>query len=145
MTAKLIVLLGFCGAFILFGLISAAASLGDFRNGQESLSWPSTEGEVTLSVRRRGKSRLKPLEYRYTVSGTTYLGTRAAYMRTPYVKPIHETYRTGQRVTVYYDPADPERAVLEPGVPLLAAIADSLVPSLLMTVGAAGLIYGFRR
>ena len=143
--AKLVVLLGFCGAFILFGLLSAAASLSDFRYGQQSLSWPSTEGEITQSVRRRGSRLLKSLEYRYTVGTTTYVGTRAAFMRTPYVKPIHETYRTGQRVGVHYDPTDPGRAVLEPGVPILAVIAESLVPILLIIVGSAGLFYGLRR
>ncbi len=143
--ARLVVLFGFCGAFILFGLMSAAASLGDFRNGQQSLSWPSTEGEITQSVRRRGSRKLKALEYRYTVNGTAHAGTRVAFMRTPYVKPVYKTYRTGQRVRVHYDPTDPGQAVLEPGTPILAVIAESLVPILLIFGGSAGLFYGFRR
>ena len=143
--AKIIMLTGFCGAFILFGLLSAAASLSDFRSGQQSLSWPSTEGKITRSVRRRGNRKLKSLEYQYTVSATTYIGSRAAFMRTPYVKPVYKTYRTGQRVSVNYDPTDPGQAVLEPGVPILALIAESLVPILLVIAGSAGLFYGFRR
>jgi len=143
--ARLIVLLGFCGAFILFGLLSAASSFSDFRSGQQSLLWPTTEGEITRSVRRRGNRKLKSLEYQYTVNATSYVATRVAFMRTPYVKPIYKTYRTGQRVSVHYDPADPGRAVLEPGTPILAVVAEFLVSILLIIIGSAGLFYGFRR
>ena len=142
---RIVILLGFCGAFILFGLISAAALVGDLGSARQSLSWPSAEGTITRSVRRRGSRLLKSLEYRYSVSGTTYSATRAAFLRVPYSKPIHETYRTGQRVSVRYDPSEPGRAVLEPGAPILAVIAGSLVPALLIVIGSAGLFYGLRR
>ena len=142
---KTFVLILFCGAFILFGMIGAVSLYSDVRAGAMSLTWPAAEGEITYSVRRRGKSRLKRLEYRYAVDGVEYAGTEAAFLRLPYVAPTHEIYRTGQRVAVRHDPADPARAVLEPGAPALAIALYALVPILLIGFGSASLVLGLRR
>ena len=134
--SKTIVLFLFCGALILFGLLTAADLYRDIRLGGASLEWPTAEGEITYSVRRRSKSNLKSLEYSYAV---------AAFLRVPYVAPTHALYRTGQKVDVRFDPADPSRAVLEPGAPALAILAHAILPILLIGFGGAALFYGLRR
>ncbi len=143
--SKTLILFAFCGGFILFGLAAAGSLYVDIRNGGKSLTWPTAEGTITYSARRRGKSTLKRLEYEYAAAGAVHTASRAAFLRTPYVAPTHEVYREGQRVAVRYDPADPARAVLEPGAPLLAILAHALVPVLLIGFGSAGLYYGLRR
>lgn len=143
---KHIVLWLFCGAFLLFGAIAAVSAVRDIRTGIESEAWPVAEGTILRAQKRRGKSRLKRFEYSYVVSGETYLSTRAAYLRVPYLRPLHRIYQAGQSVEVRYDPADPTRAVIEPGVPVLGLVAEVLVPMLLIAIGGAGLYYGaFRR
>ncbi len=143
--SRIVVLAGIFGAFILFGIFGAAASFGDLRTGLQSVSWPSTEGRIIRSVRRRGNTRLKSVEYEYRVDGVTYAGSRVAFMRIPYSEPPYKTYRTGQAVTVRYDPDDHALAVLEPGAPTLAVISEFFVPSLLIGIGASGLFFGSRR
>lgn len=142
---KVIILLGFCGGFILFGLLAAGSTVVDLRDAWASQDWPATEGEVTYSTKRRSRKNLKSLEYGYTVNQTAYLATRAAFIRVPYTKPVYRIYHKGQRVDVRYDPADPSRAVLEPGAPVLGIIAEMAVPALLIMFGSAGLFFGFRR
>lgn len=55
---------------------------------------------------------------------------QAAFVRVPYVDPLYRKYHKGRPVTVYYDPLQPERSVIEPGAPAL---------------GGAILYYGLRR
>jgi hypothetical protein len=135
-----------CGAFILFGAIAGVSTVHDVRKGLQSEAWPIAEGTVLRAQKRRGRSKLKRFEYEYSVSGETYLSTRAAFVRVPYMRPLHRTYQAGQSVDVRYDPADPSQAVIEPGVPVLGLFAEALVPLLLIAMGGAGLYYGaFRR
>lgn len=139
---KTLVMWAFCGAFILFGVIAAVDSVRDARKGIRSEIWPIAEGEILRAQKRRGSKNLKRFEYRYVVSGQEYLGTRAAFIRVPYSRPLYRTYRSGQAVDVRYNPADPAEAVLEPGAPFLGLLAEALVPLLLIGFGVAGLYYG---
>lgn len=142
MAGKTAILAAVCGAFVLFGLIAAADSIGDTRRGLQSQAWPTAEGEILRAQKRRGKSRLKRFEYRYTVSGQEYLSSRAAFIRTPYLRPLHRVYSSGQAVDVRYNPDDPAEAVVEPGAPLLGLLAEALVPLLLIGFGGAGFYFG---
>ena len=62
------------------------------------------------------------VEYQYTVEGTTYEGDRVSFAGRVSTNneadalEVIATYREGSKVAVYYDPADPEEAVLEPGL-----------------------------
>ena len=142
---RAIVLIGFCGAFIAFGLIAAVDSYADFSDARHSLEWQTAEGEITYSVRRRSRSKLKTLEYTYRVGQKTYMASRAAFIRVPYSTPVYKTYRKGQKVKVRYDPRNPARAVLEPGAPVLGIIAEFAVSAILILIGAAGLVFGLRK
>jgi hypothetical protein len=93
--------------------------------------WPSAEGKVIASrvqSRRKGPDSLgydssdtemthAPLvEYEYQVAGTTYRSSRytIGHGTSEYeLESILERHPVGAKVTVYYDPADPQTAVLE--------------------------------
>jgi hypothetical protein len=89
--------------------------------------WPSVDGVVT-----RSRQPDTPLEddrsidiaYRYRVAGVTYQCGRVAYgARWQGPRETIERHPVGRRVTVFYDPASPERAVIEPGGGQSAALA----------------------
>ena len=144
MRAKL-VLGAFCGAFLLLGLLAAIDTVGDVHSALAAESWPTVEGQVVLSRRHQGRTRLRDFEYRYTVDGTEYASHRAAFVRVPYVDPLHAAYPSGSRVTVHYDPGDPARAVIEPGAPLLGIFAESVVALVMLGIGGVLAFYGFLR
>ena len=144
MKAKL-VLGAFCGAFILLGLLAAADTAGEVRDGLAAAGWPTVEGEVVLSRRHQGRTRLRDFEYRYTVDGEDYASSRSAFVRVPYVDPLHAAYPAGSRVTVHYDPGEPARAVIEPGAPLLGILAEALVSVVMLGIGGVLVFYGFLR
>jgi len=142
---KTAVLAGVCGLLILFGAVAAVNAVIAVRSGFASLGWPEAPGDILRAERRSGVKNLKKFEYSYSVDGRQYTSTRAAFVRVPYLNPLHRTYSAGQRVAVRYDPADPAEAVLEPGAPSLAILAEAVVPVLLVGFGAAGLYYGAAR
>lgn len=144
MKAKL-VLAALCGAFALLGLLAALDTVGEVRAGLAARAWPTGEGEVVVSRRHQGRTRLGDFEYRYSVAGQDYASWRAAYLRVPYVNPLHETYPSGSTVTVHYDPEDPARAVIETGAPLLAVFAEAVMPVVMLGIAGVLVFYGFIR
>ena len=144
MKAKL-VLAALCAAFGLLGLLAAVDTVGEVRNGLAARGWPTVEGEVILSRRHAGRTRLKDFEYGYSVAGQDYTSSRAAFLRVPYVDPLHETYPSGRRVTVHYDPEDPSRAVIETGAPALAVLAEAVMPAVMLGIAGVLVFYGFIR
>jgi hypothetical protein len=91
-----------------------------------SRSWPSTAGEITyLSIGAdmpiEADASRPYLHYSYSVAGEPYMGTRiragdeyAGVQRLR--RLLAEHYPVGRFVRVYYNPLDPEEAVLEPGL-----------------------------
>jgi hypothetical protein len=97
------------------------------QTARASAGWPSVEGrilrsEVTRSTDGDGDDSYSPeVTYRYVVDGQSYESYTIKFGENAYgnrntAEAIAARYPDGSRVTVYYDPADPERAVLEPGV-----------------------------
>jgi hypothetical protein len=112
--------------------------------GQQSLSWPTTQGTIrfsqvgTRTIRHRVTApyeRYYPdLLYAYTVAGqrhaSTQIWTTPAVVLFGFavgshpestaraaVEAILARYPAGQQVTVWYNPGDPALAALEPGIP----------------------------
>lgn len=95
---------------------------------RESLSWPSTEGEVahsavtyqTDSSQTTGGTTYKAdVSYRYKVNGVDYSSSRIALLdlvsTTGRAQNIVERYPDNSKVEVYYNPTNVSEAVLEPG------------------------------
>ena len=133
---------------ILFGVYSAVKA------GQSS-GWVSAQGTVLESgidadtrTGDTGTSTTYQAEilYEYTVNGKEHVGNRVSFgdygssdrLR---AERIHRRYRVEDAVTVYYNPDDPDDAVLEPGFSRSSFMfigfgAIFFVPGLLMMIGA---------
>lgn len=142
-----VVLVIICGLFLSFGILTAVTTLDEVHTGLASRDWPTVDGKILLAQRHRGrKSRnIKRFEYRYAVDGTEHISTRAAFIRVPYIDPLHRKYRSGQAIKVHYDPSDPTRSVIEPGAPVLGVLAKALVPLVMAGLGVAGLFFGLKQ
>jgi len=124
---------------IVFGLALAAAGLvvgivgiNELTGADASASWPSVKGRVIVSQvkrgissrgagrnRRRSTSHTARIVYDYAVSGRKHIARRVSFGATSAkasaARAMVRRYPKGAEVTVYYDPDDPDRAVLEPG------------------------------
>ena len=103
-----------------------------FYHGCRTSGWSEVQGHVTemslvessVSVSRLHSITLKyryALRYVYEVDGELYEGKRLAFGRSkeiPHTKVygFMNRYGEGYLVTVYYDPANPNNAVLERGI-----------------------------
>jgi len=96
----------------------------DIHESNESVKWPSTEGQVLRSqALNKGcdnDNDYRPdIIYSYRVNGKEFRSTRLHVNRTycghiEEVKVFLRKYQGGAKVTVYYNPQHPERAVFFP-------------------------------
>lgn len=123
-----------------------------------SPAWPSVQGVIlTSEVREVGWSEdtsgwCPELSYEYPVAGRKYVSHNVELQDIcisnlgSFARRVVERYPAGKRVEVYYDPRDPARAVLEPGVPdavilwPLLVIAATGLGIILVVVGLLGLL-----
>jgi hypothetical protein len=95
------------------------------QRGRKSLEWPHVQGTVTASLVRTsqsdsGGSYYPAVDYEYQVGGQKYESSRigvggAASVNSLAAEAVVSKYAPGTKVAVYYDPAKPGYAVLEPG------------------------------
>ena len=137
------------------GVAGLGYSIWSAIEGWAALRWPVVEGEITSSkvkqipgVRRfgyGGPSYEPSVAYSYRVLGTTYSGTRLRFGGEPtdyyqdntYAKLAQ--YPVGTTVRVHYQPDDPSRSVLEPGVGLRIYLNMAFFSALLL-FGVGGII-----
>lgn len=124
--------------------------------GSRSNSWPGTKGVIESTqwedeLRDNGdavSSYIAKLVYRYTVGGREFHGSTIGYDVSGQDAVAHgllDRRAAGASITVYYDPANPSRAVLVRGiapfeyVPLVAGILCFVIttPLLLSRASAA--------
>jgi hypothetical protein len=89
--------------------------------GIGSLAWPSVEGKVVYSRAHTGGAYETLLWYEYHVDGRRHVASnyRNGGNATPFLSVMEEAakrYPAGRAVQVYYNPGNPEDALLEPGV-----------------------------
>ena len=121
------------GIFILVfglgGIYLIYLGIKNMRKAQASQNWPSTTGQVTgvdvgqsQSTDSDGDSHTSyyPIvRYTYAVSGQTFAGDKLAFgprstsNRYAKAQATASRYAVGAPVTVYYNPEDPQDAVLE--------------------------------
>ncbi len=136
--------LAFAGVFV---IALAAQVLKVYR----ARSWPTTTGKITESkVRTRKRQsddagqeyQSEPLvKYEYQVNGTPYRGTRISFAERiggADVLPTLAHYPVGKQVQVYYDPANPQQAVLERDLPTIMVVVVGAI--IIFFLGAAILL-----
>ena len=128
-----VVVLCVTGILGLFGLFLVGMGGMVLRQGIKSRRWASVEGEVTYSEvveRRQVTARdetvrtevsYEPVvEYRFTLREETLTRKQLGLSQRTYARPLAEKvakrYPVGQKVTVYYNPANREETALEVGV-----------------------------
>jgi hypothetical protein len=100
-----------------------------FRKVRASRSWPYTAGRILSAKIDRTTTRGNPdeadstsfsptIQYEYLVGNQRYVGNRIAFIDKAYSKPKQaeeamRAFQLGASVWVFYDPAKPEKAVLE--------------------------------
>ena len=130
-----------CLAFAaLFGGIGYSSA----RDVESSMAWPSTDGvvtyaqieeQVTTSRDKDGRTTTQREDvlnviYRYRVGGEEYESNRVNFgflMSREEMEEKLALYSEGSHVMVYYDPEDPEAAVLEPGGEFFLEIYEVLI------------------
>jgi len=120
-----IVMLGMFAAGILTMAVSAYEIMGSLGTN----NWPGTDGTITSSSVRKEVRRdsgktvttyYPSVQYRYRIDGRQHTSYRIAFgKKVGSVKAIAQKvvdrYPSGKTVTVYYDPDDPQYAILEKG------------------------------
>jgi hypothetical protein len=110
-------------ALSFFSTLMAAEQAVALDRGLRSRGWPATPGRVVdetiLTVRwQLGWAHSPAVLYEYEVDGEVIRSHTVSYRGSIFRRGARTTlnrYRPGQPVTVYYDPNNPARAVLEPG------------------------------
>lgn len=119
--------------FTLVGAAVTAWGVVDYRRAQASRNWPTANGRVQYATVETRSSRNDSgtssttfqarIIYGYEIGGQTLRSERVSFGEVSTSDPadaeeIVARYQPGTTVTVYYDPQNPELAVLEPGVSL---------------------------
>ena len=129
------VLIGLLIVVFLMGGAGLWAGYSRWSLGSASMSWASIDGTVTSSlvnrsraIRRNSSSRetdyYARVSYRFVVEGKSYTGDQVRFDDPPggtgeggkqEAEEFVERFSTGSKVSVYYDPEDPESSVLIQG------------------------------
>ena len=131
--ATLALLIGgsICFLFFVIGIFIMIAGIRNRKKAEESTSWPSVQGTITNSwvetqVHKDddGSKRISHFprwEYEFAVSGMTYTSQRISFGITGRSSSESEArerltqYPLNSEVRVFYNPSNPEEAVLVTG------------------------------
>ena len=145
-----LLLLGGWGLFFLAGFLQLPTAM-------RSLSWPAIEGVILSSEIHEEccgeytEGWWPEVSYGYSISGTEYVSDKVEIVdvgdsNTAYfARQVILRYPVGNQVMVYYNPAEPRMAVLEPGIPdnhymffLILAMID--LAAILLLLGLLGVL-----
>jgi hypothetical protein len=107
------------------GAVILMRGIAEGRNALLSVDWPSVPGNIsdsyvkTSSSAKGGTTYSARISYTYSVNGKQYTSNRINFGTVSNslvgAREIVAYYPVGKAVTVFYDPIDVTRAVLEPG------------------------------
>jgi hypothetical protein len=107
---------------VCFGAILIRRFLHERQLGEQSLSWPQTEGVVTwceYHASGRHHSSYTEISYRYSVDGIVHYSDQATVANHEIrgnAKEFAVEHPNGTTIPVYYDRNHPGTAVLRPGI-----------------------------
>jgi hypothetical protein len=119
----------FAFAFVGLGLWCLVLGSSKAMEGLRARSWPTAPGRVVISrveeMRTSQEIRIARLclrlDYLYLVRDEAYEGHRvnvgwSCFGSENRVRELANRYNAGREISVYYDPANPHRSLLEPGL-----------------------------
>ena len=137
--------------FFLVSLLAASTAIKDWRRYRESDNWlPATAQIISgnISARRGSKSTSYVLEikYAYMVLGQSYENNQfsfgsegTGYDTRKKAEGMLAKYPNGSQTTIYYDPSNPQQAVLEKKYDSTGAILGVIVG----VIGVGMIIYSY--
>ena len=145
----------FAWIFVAIGLWFLIRFSLNLRKAKRAENWPTMDGVITqsqISIQRSRDSddgRVSNLygalvRYSYRVKGEEYSGDRIAFVDVhtgdeERARDILARYPLGAAVRVFYNPADPQNAMLEPGVNQQAFV-PFLIPLVFLVIGIVVLL-----
>jgi hypothetical protein len=141
-----------------FGAIFAAVGVSVFLKARAAQSWPTAkakieESRVVATTERDSRDRpvvryAPSVLYTYSVKERQFAGTRISHLSVSSsvegrVRAIADEYRAGTHVLVYYNPADPAEAYLDPAAGW-GALVFFLFGNLAAALGVAGFVVRLR-
>jgi hypothetical protein len=150
--------IAFISLFLLIGLGTLAGAAWMAKKSGESFSWPQASGVIltsrVINVYTSGSTQMYTVEvqYRYAIQDHVYTGSKIKdgdFSSSDWkeMQKIAAHYLPKQIVIVYYNPSNPENALLEPGYGSLTWI-PLLIGGVFTLVGAGlglGLVWVWRR
>ncbi|MHC1703952.1 MAG: DUF3592 domain-containing protein [Tenuifilaceae bacterium] len=106
----------------LVGLALTIFAVNNSINAIKTKSWSTTEGIVIYSQVEQSSRYIPKITYNYTVGTDEYSSDRvrltnmAQYKKKDGATVVTDKYPLDAKVTVYYNPAKPNEALLEPGI-----------------------------
>ena len=128
------------GLFIIAGFVGVLWGWFIIAKARKTLRWPMVEGAIEQSALTSEANDLLPhILFSYTVAAYTYQRTLefpdgtepSPELATSYAKK----YPAGAKVSVYYNPDQPDQATLEPGL----ARGDWMIPAVGIVAMALGI------
>jgi|LSQX01.3.fsa_nt_gb hypothetical protein len=147
-------------AFCVFGVFVLVMNARDRKKAQASMGWPSVEGKIleqhvrvdmTSDEDGTRVSYVPEALFGYAVEGSSYTGKRIEFGMEPSFNVREKAenfltpYPTGSTVTVFYNPENPQEAVLlqsmrKKVVGLIAGIVLLVLGAFLIIYAGIGLI-----
>ena len=105
----------------IIGLALTLLASVKLKNAAETDKWPITNGTVTRSEVAGAMKYYPSVSYTYIVDSAAYTSTRIGNMNfntknRSVVEKALKNYPLGSEIKVYYNSADPSKALLEPGI-----------------------------
>ncbi len=110
---------------LLFGIAMTVYAALNLSKGGSASNWPTTEGKILESKMEKGTSGTgsnrtiqwyPTVKYRYEVDASTYEGDRIIFGSSAELPSATlDRYPVGATVKVFYNPDNPETAVLQTG------------------------------
>jgi hypothetical protein len=136
---------------IIFGLIfmiaGSLACVGMIRENFDainSVNWVKVDGEIiTANLKHVRGGYRADFFYAYEVNQKKIVNSRMTFSSSASASQMLEKYPLFSTVPVYYDPADPEKSVVEPGFE--GTWFDCLWPLLMSLLGAYVLFLNYKK
>jgi hypothetical protein len=109
----------FAGALACISFLLMSLGLYRIYAGIVASSWPIIEGRVLFSKTSSGNSagnHQTEIRYEYVLRGRRYGGAASLLARHDQSFALSKAHPEGQAIEVHYDPANPERSVIETGI-----------------------------